>query len=354
MAKPGIGAATAMPGVEGRCALKPSVAAAAALGIVLILVTASAAQEVKSVRIGYPSLGFRQGHIWVGKDEGLFRKYGLDVEPVFLRGGQLAIQALAAGDPPIMSIGQVVQANLSGFSLALIAGVENYYDSTIFGRPGLSTPEQLKGKRLGISGYGAATHFAALIVAKHFNLDPNKDLTLVPGGPDAERLAALTAGKIDASVFNSSTVPITRKMGFHELVYLPDLRVEVQGNGLATTRSYIKSNRETVKAALRGYIEAIHFIFYDKQAAQKAFAKYMRTTDADVLENSYQVYIATTPKRPYPTLKGLQFLLDQLTPQMPQAKNAKPEQFVDLSFLQELEKEGFFSEMAKRYPAKKS
>jgi NitT/TauT family transport system substrate-binding protein len=309
-------------------------------------------QDLKKVRIGYPSLGFRQGHIWVGKDEGLFRKYGLDVEPIFLRGGQLAIQALAGGDPPIMSIGQVVQANLSGFDLALIAGVERFYDSTIFARPGITRLEQLKGKRLGISGYGAATHFAALIVAKHLNLDPNKDMILVPGGPDAERVAALSAGKIDASIFNSSTVPIAKRLGFIELVYLPDLGVEVQGNGLATTRAYIKSDRATVKAALKGYVEAIHFIFSNKPATLKVFARYMRTNDPEVLEQSYQVYVKTTPKKPYPTMKGLQFLLDALAPQMTQAKSAKPEQFVDLSFLQELEKEGFFNEMAKKYPAK--
>ena len=312
----------------------------------------AAAQDLKKVRIGYPSLGFRQGHIWVAKDESLFRKYGLDVEPIFLRGGQMAIQALAGGDPPIMSIGQVVQANLAGFDLALIAGVESYYDSTIFGRGSVTRLEQLKGKRLGISGYGAATHFAALIVAKHLNLDPNKDLTMVPGGPDAERLAALSSGKIDASVFNSSTVPLAKRMGFAELVYLPDLGVEVQGNGLATTRGYIKSSREIVKAALKGYVEGISFIFQNKAATQKVFARYMRTNDAEVLEQSYQVYLKTTAKKPYPTLKGLQFLLDALAPTMPQAKNAKPEQFVDLSFLQELDKEGFFNEMAKRYPGK--
>ena len=315
-------------------------------------ISSAAAQELKRVRIGYPSLGFRQGHIWVAKDEGLFKKYGLDVDPIFLRGGQLAIQALAAGDPPIMSIGQVVQANLAGFDLALIAGVESYYDSTIFGRGGVTRLEQLKGKRLGISGYGAATHFAALIVAKHLNLDPNKDLTLVPGGPDAERLAALSSGKIDASVFNSSTVPIAKRMGFTELVYLPDLGVEVQGNGLATTRGYIKSNREIAKAALKGYVEGIYYIFQNKAATQKVFARYMRTNDAEVLEQSYQVYLKTTARKPYPTLKGLQFLLDALAPTMPQAKTAKPEQFVDLSFLQELDKEGFFNEMAKRYPGK--
>lgn len=312
----------------------------------------ASAQELKRVRFGYPSLGFRQGHIWVAKDEGLFKKYGLDVDPIFLRGGQMAIQALAAGDPPIMSIGQVVQANLAGFDLALVAGVESYYDSTIFGRGNVTRLEQLKGKRLGISGYGAATHFAALIVAKHLNLDPNKDLTLVPGGPDAERIAALSSGKIDASVFNSSTVPIAKRMGFTELVYLPDLGVEVQGNGMATTRGYIKSNREIVKAALKGYVEGIYYIFQNRAATQKVFARYMRTNDAEVFEQSYQVYLKTTAKKPYPTLKGLQFLLDALAPTMPQAKTAKPEQFVDLSFLQELDKEGFFNEMAKRYPGK--
>src|SRR5215208_5244217 len=91
-----------------------SLVPAAAIGLCLLWAGVSSAQELKKVRFGYPSLGFRQGHIWVAKDEGIFKKYGLDVEPIFLRGGQLAIQALAGGDPPLMSIGQVVQAGLAG------------------------------------------------------------------------------------------------------------------------------------------------------------------------------------------------------------------------------------------------
>ena len=321
-------------------------------GLTLMTAGVSVAQDLKKVRFGYPSLGFRQGHIWVAKEEGIFKKYGLDVEPIFLRGGQLAIQALAGGDPPLMSIGQVVQAGLAGFDLTLIAGVEIYYDSTVFARPEITRLEQLKGKRIGISGYGAATHFAAIILAQHLKFDPDKDWQLVPGGPDAERIAAISANKIDAGVFNSSTLPIAKRMGLVELVRIPDLKVEVQGNGMATTRSYIKINRDVVKSALKGYIEGINAIFSNKPATLKVFSKYMRTNDPEVLETSYQAYVTTTPKRPYPTLKGLQFLLDRLAPTMPQAKTAKPEQFVDMSFLQELDKEGFFTEMAKRYPGK--
>ncbi len=322
------------------------------LAVFLTLTTFAAAQEVKKIRLGYPSLAFTQSHIWVGKEEGLFKKNGVDVDPVFLRGGQIATQALAGGDPPIVNVGTVVQASLTGYNLALVAAIENTYYQVVFARPEIKKLEELKGKKFGISGFGSATHYAALILLKHLNLEPNKDVALVPAGPDAERLGALVAGKLDACFFNLSTAPVARRMGFNELLNVADLGVEVQGNGLATSRAYIKSNRDTVKAALKGYVESIYFIHANKQAAQRVFAKYMRTSDPEVLENSYANYVKTIPKKPYPTLKGIQFMLDMLAPQMPQAKSARPEQFVDLSFLQELEKENFFGEMAKRYPSK--
>jgi ABC-type nitrate/sulfonate/bicarbonate transport system substrate-binding protein len=309
------------------------------------------AQELKRIRIGYPSLSFRQSNVWVAKEQGLFKKYGLEVEPIFLRGGQLATLALAAGDPPIVNIGTVVQANLTGHKLVLVAAVENNYDQIVFARPGITKLEQLKGKQFGISGFGAATHYATIILMKHLNFDP-KDLTLLPTGPDAERIAAMAAGKIDATMFTSSAAAPARKAGFVELLQISDLGVEVQGNGFATSRAYVQSNRDVVKNALRGFVEAIYYIYANKKEAQRVFATYMRTNDPEILEESYQGYIKMIPKKPYPTLKGIQFMLDMLAEKMPQAKNAKPEQFVDLSFLQELEKEGFFNEMAKRYPTK--
>jgi ABC-type nitrate/sulfonate/bicarbonate transport system substrate-binding protein len=319
--------------------------------IVLVSHSGASAQALKRIRIGYPSLSFRQSNVWVATEMGLFKKYGLDVEPIFLRGGQTATLALVSGDPPIVNIGTVVQAGLQGHPLVLVAAVETQYDQIVFVRPGITRLEELKGKNFGISGFGAATHYASTILVKHLKLE-SKDLPLVPAGPDAERLAALLSGKVDATFFSSSAAPVARKAGLTELLQIADLGVEVQGNGFATSREYIKTNRETVKSALKGFVEAIYFIYANKKDAQKVFAKYMRTDNPAVLEESYEGYINTIPKKPYPTLKGIQFMLDMLAPQLPQAKNAKPEQFVDLSFLQELEKEGFFNEMAKRYPSK--
>jgi NitT/TauT family transport system substrate-binding protein len=309
-------------------------------------------QPLKRIRIGYPSLSFRQSNVWVARETGLFAKYGLDVEPIFLRGGQMATQALVAGDPPIVNIGTVVQASLQGYNLVLVAAVESYYDQIVFARKGINKLEDLRGKRFGISGFGAATHHAANMLFKHLAIEPNKDVIIVTAGPDAERLGAMMSGKIDATFFTSSSSAPARKQGFNELFQIADLKIEVQGNGFATSKGYIASNRDVVKSALKGFVEAIYFIYANKAEAQKVFTKYMRTTDREVLEDSYNGYIKMIPKKPYPTLKGIQYMLDLVAPQLPQAKTGKPEQFVDLSFLQELEKEGFFNEMAKRYPTK--
>jgi NitT/TauT family transport system substrate-binding protein len=308
------------------------------------------AQPLTKIRIGYPSISSRQAQLWIAKDEGLFRKHGLEVELIFLRGGQVAVQALASGDPPLVTVGNVIIANLQGYDNVLVASVENSYDQIVFVRPGTAARvEQLKGKKFGISGFGTATHNAAVILFKRYNLDPTKDVALIATGPAPDRLAAMTTGKVDATFFNPSEAPLATKAGFVEIIQMADLGVEVQGSGLATSRAFIKTRREVVKSAVKAYVEGIYFIFANQQPTEKSLAKYMRTNDPDVLDYSYRHYLKRTPKKPYPTMKGIQYMIEMAAPQIPQAKNAKPEQFVDLSFLQELEAEGFFGEMEKRY-----
>jgi NitT/TauT family transport system substrate-binding protein len=312
--------------------------------------SSAGAQEAKKIKIGYPAISYNQIHIWVAKDAGLFRKYGLDAEIVFFRGGQMATQALVAGDPPIVNIGTVVQAGLQGHDIVLIASSENAYNYSVVSRAGINKIEELKGKRLGVSGFGSASHNAALILFKKFNLEPNKDVSLVVAGPTSDRLSAVEAGRIDATLLTPSELPRARKQGLVEVYDMLDLGIEVQGNGLATARSFIKSQRETVLSALKSYVEAIYYIHRNRDETRKIVAKYLRLSDPEVLDATYTAFVKSVAKKPYPTLKGIQFLLDEVAAKMPNAKSAKPEQFVDLSLLQQLEKEGFFAEMTKRYP----
>ena len=321
----------------------------AALALLGLFCRPADAQELKKLKIGYPAISYNQVHIWVAKDAGLFRKQGLDAEIVFFRGGQTATQALVAGDPPIVNIGLVVQAGLQGHDAVLIASSENAYNYSVVARPGIATVEQLKGRRLGVSSFGSASHNAAIILLKKFNLEPNKDVALLVAGPTMERLAAIEAGKIDATILTPSEMPRARKQGMTEVFDMLDLGVEIQGNGFATTRTFIRNQRPTVLSALRAYVESIYYISKNKDETKRITAKYMRTNDQDVLDATYDWFVKRVSKRPYPTLKGIQFLLDDIAPKLPQARNAKPEQFVDLSLLQQLEKEGFFAEMARKY-----
>ncbi len=307
-------------------------------------------QELKKIKIGYPAISYNQIHIWVAKDAGLFKRYGLDAELVFFRGGQLATQALVAGDPPIVNIGTLVQPGLQGHDVVLIASSENTYYYSLVTRPAVAKVEQLKGKRLGVSGFGSASHNAALILLRRFNLEPNRDVAVVVAGATTERLAGMESDRIDATLLTPSEIPRAKKQGFVDIYNMSEMGIEVQGNGFATSRSFIKSNRETIKAALKGYVEALYYIHHNKEETKRVSAKYMRSNDPDVLEATYTWFIRNVAKKPYPTLKGIQFLIDEIGGKLPQAKNARPEQFVDLSLLQELEKESFFSEMGKRYP----
>ena len=231
----------------------------------------------------------------------------------------------------------------------MIASSESAYNYSVVAKPAITRVEQLKGKRLGVSGFGSASHNASLILLKKFNLEAGKDVALVVAGPTMERLAAVEAGRIEATILTPSETPRARKQGLIEVYDMLELGIEVQGNGFATSRGFIRSQRDTVLSALRSYVEAIYFIGKNKDESKRIAAKYMRTNEQEVLDATYDWFAKSVAKRPYPTLKGIQYLLDELAPKVAQAKTAKPEQFVDVSLLQQLEKEGFFTEMAKRY-----
>lgn len=315
------------------------------LTFLLPINTAHGQGSVKPVRIAYPAIAYNQIHIWVGKDAGLFKKYGIDAELIFLEGGRVATQALVAGEAPFVNIGSIVQAGLAGSDVVLVGASENTYAYSLITKPDVSKAQDLRGKKLGVSGFGSASHNAMLIALKHLGLNPNRDVMLLQTGGTSKRIAAMQAGGIDATIMSPSEVPTAMKLGYKELLDIADLNVPIQGNGLATTRTYIKANRATTKAVVKGYVESIRYIKTHEKEAKAIMSKYMRNPNKDVLDAGYNSFVKMVPNKPYPTLEGIQFLLDDIAKDFPKAKQAKPAEFVDTSFLDELEKEGFFKSL---------
>ncbi len=177
------------------------------------------AQDMKRIRIGYPSVSTTSKSHLGRPGHGLFRRYGLEVEPILLRGGQMATQSLAAGDPPIVNIGTVVQANLQGHSMALVSAVQaNMIFMFLPGRVSLWSSSKERDSASLVSD--RLLHFASRILLRRLNLEANKDVALVPAGLDPEQVAAIASGRIDASFFTSVATSLARKAGSTELLSL--------------------------------------------------------------------------------------------------------------------------------------
>jgi len=302
--------------------------------IAVALATPASAQTLKKIRIGYPSLSFRQSNVWVAKEVGLFNRYGLEVEPIFLRGGQIATQALAGGDPPIVNIGTVVQADLTGFDLVLVAAVETTYDQIVFARPGITKLEQLKGKIIGTDRPATPVAYGTLVALKKMGLTP-KDVQLRPLGSSPQIVAAFYAGQIAGGVGSPPASFKLERDGFHSLVSLLD--VPYQNVGLVVRRGRMDELGSRLVPLLRAVRAGVERYYADKAFAMKVIGKYTKETDHDVLDRSYEFYKKAGFRRELVTSEpGLQGILDFLSESIPEAKTAKPAQFFDDRFVRQV------------------
>jgi LysM repeat protein len=184
-----------------------------------------------------------------------------------------------------------------------------------------------------------------------YGLQPERDVSIVEIGSQPGRFAALQSGKIQGVMV---AVPLTltaKKMGFNILADLQMLGLEYQYNALATTRDLIKSRPDLVRGATKACVEAIHYLKTHRKEALELLRKYMKTDDTAALVEAYEaIGLNLIPEKPYPTLRGIEVMLQELAPKDPKAKVARPEQFVDLSFVKELDASGFIDRLYKDAP----
>lgn len=318
--------------------------------LVSFLLTASAeAQEKKldRIRIGGGSASATQMSMWLAKEGGLYEKNGLAAEAISIPGSSLALQAMVAGEVPIIQLGGAasIQANFSGADTVIIATIVRKFLFSIFARPGIERMEDLRGKVFGATRFGTLSDLASRIALRIYGIDPDRDITMVQTGGPSETVTAMVAGKVHAAAISPPATLQARKLKLKEILDLSKLDVEYHVNGVVTSRSYLKNHEDIVRRFLRAYIEGAARGQRDKSFAMKAMSRYFRTDDREVLEESYDSVIKSFSIPPYPSIRGIANLLQDLERQNPKARGAKPEDFSDSRLVRELDQSGFIKSL---------
>jgi NitT/TauT family transport system substrate-binding protein len=317
------------------------------LMLLLVLVPGKLCAQIR-LKVAYPTTVGSMAVLWVTKEAKLFEKYGLEVELIYVAGSSRIVQSMLAKDIPIseIAIPAVIQANLAGADLVMLAGPNNKPGQKIMVKPEIKRREDLKGKKIGISRFGTSDDFLLRYVLGQWNLQPDRDVALVQMGGSPETLAGLAAGAIDGGLLASPLHLQAAKFGYHILADLSTIGIDYQGAGVVTTRSYMREAPDAARRYVRAYVEGLHRLKTDKSFAVKVIGKYSRITDQEALEETYQHYaVKVMPKIPYPTLKGIQMVLDEIGLRTPKAKSLAPESFVDVAYLRELEQSGFIKKL---------
>jgi len=237
-----------------------------------------------------------------------------------------------------------IQAALQGADTVNVLMLVPLIPQSLVVTPDIKTPEDLKGKRLGVSRFGALSDLVIRRYLRKFRLDPAKDVTIVQIGGIPEQLAAMKAGAISGGSMSPPVLTAAKKAGFKEMADFESLDYKYPATVIASTKSFIQRQRAAALNFLRGEIDGIHAIRTQKNFAINVLKKYMRISDPEILEQGYQYALRFIQPRPFPTLNEVRAVLDEFK-NLPQAANAKPEQFIDLILLQDLEKEKFFDKL---------
>jgi len=321
----------------------------AAIAAVVAISQAAAQTPMERLRVAYTVIAPTQATIWTAKDLGLFAKHGLDVDLVLLVGAPLAVAALVSGETPIVHAGAsaVVSSNLQGSGAVLVAGGANRFPYVLFVTDEIKRVEDLRGKRFGVSRIGGADNAAALTVFDRLGIKEN-EITYVQAGSIPARLAAMQSNALQATLLQAPETLKAKEIGLRALLDFTKLDVEWQQNGVAVTREYIKKKPDTVRSFLRAYVEGNHYNLTNPKGAQRILQKYLAIKDAKSVEEAYnEIVVKLTRRVPYPTEPGIQLYLDQLKIKNPKAAQAKPSDFTDVSFLKELESNGYIDKLYK-------
>jgi len=313
-----------------------------AVAFMTVLLSAPVGAQIP-VRINWTAVTGAQSGMFMAQQEGIFKKNGLDVELLHISSSSRGIQAILAGEIAFsyMDGTNQLQANLKGANIAFVAGATNRQVFSLMARPEIKRITDLRGKKIGITRVGSSTHTSALFALNSAGLKQN-DYQILPLVEVPNILTALIAGQVDAGVVSPPTNSRARKAGLNELMNLAKDGPEFVSVAVGASRSYIKANEDTVRRVVRSYAEGVQLFKTNKAAAERMMQKYLRVKEQDILDDAYNQFREYLEYPPYVTRKAMENVIADVAVSNSAAKNSKPEDFMDMRFVAELDKQGFF------------
>lgn len=315
---------------------------ASALGPVPKLAAAEKLIGIHSARV------MSQSMPWIAQEAGLFQKYDLDFRLVYIASSGMVTAAMLGGDADISLTGGVgnVRAYVQGATdLVFIGGVKNTMTQSIVAKPEIRGPEDLKGKRIGVSRIGSNTHYFTIQALRRFGMEPERDFTFIQTGGDPETLAALIGGGIDGATITAPTDAVALAKGYHYVVYGPDLKIPYAATAFVGRRSIIAKRPRVIGQFMRAMAEAAKILHTDKEFVYRVLGKHLRVTDRKILDAAYNAEIKALEPRLVIKDEAIQAILDEVSKVDPRAKNVKPQDLIDLRYVKDMEKSGFFDKL---------
>ena len=280
----------------------------------------------------------------IAKQAKLFEKNGLDVEIIRIGGSSRVVQAMLAGEIKMAHVGAstAVEANLSGGDIVIIASTVNVATFRMMAAPAIRSPNDLKGKKIGISRFGGATEVLTRFLLEKWGLDSSTDVTLLQMGGVQETAAGLIGKAVDAGLLSSPQHLRVGDAGFHSLANLAEMGIPYMTGSIAATRSFIRSQPETVRRFMRGLLEGTKIYKTDREFSIRALEQFTRNKDQRILTAVWEEFGNKLIQRiPYPDAEGLKFVVDEVAMRKPEARKMNPADLIDTRFVKELEENGF-------------
>jgi NitT/TauT family transport system substrate-binding protein len=303
----------------------------------------ASAAEPEKLNVVYSTIATASLTTWVPLETGLYKKYGLDANLIYVAGSQ-AITTLVSGDAHIAQASGAagVSARLAGSDVSIIGAVINVIPMSLVATPDITNVRDLKDKTLGVSRFGSLTDLGLRKAISELGLDPTKDVKLIQTGGVPENFLFMQQGIIKAALISSPALEKAKEMGYRELLNLADINFRYPGTALLTTESFIRNRPQTLNRFLRATLEGIKYAKANPEFTTTIMKKYLRITDSKALSGAFRTYVLGYI-RDVPTITSaeVESALDEIAARNPKAKGADPKQFYNPAPLAQVAREGF-------------